>query len=116
LSAYTELELIGGTIGEVTLSVSDVPQFRHGDRDILFVNTTNRPISPVVGIAHGRFRVIRDTARGVDVVRTYSGAPIRGLSALSTLGGTPLLTSPELSLEQFADEISRRIALREGRQ
>jgi hypothetical protein len=93
------------------LSVSGVPQFSAADRDVLFVKTSERAISPIVRVAYGRFRVVRDAARGIDVVRTYTGAPIGASGALSApqLFASPY-TGAEVSLQQFGEEITRRIA------
>jgi len=58
------------------LKVSGVPQFRPGDRDILFVQDNGSAICPLVGWEQGRFRVIRDevfNALGQEVWVTQAG-------------------------------------------
>ena len=72
-SPVTQLEFLGGTIDDLTLEVAGMPQFRFGQRDVLFVNGEVRTVSPLVGFMHGRMRIERDPATGVDRVRTYDG-------------------------------------------
>ena len=73
-SPVTQLEFLGGTIDDVTMKVHGVPSFRLGQRDVLFVESDRvRMVSPLVGFMHGRMRVERDAATGVDRVRTYDG-------------------------------------------
>jgi hypothetical protein len=80
--SYT-LRMLGGTVGEETMEVSDSPKFRVGDRDILFVENNGKQFIPLVGIMHGRFHVERDNATGADMVLTDNGS---ALSNVQTLG------------------------------
>lgn len=82
LQAQTSLEFLGGTVGDATFVVTGAPQFRVGDRDVVFIGPRN-DISPIVGFMQGRFRILRDPVRGVDTVRTHDG---RTLSSLATIG------------------------------
>jgi hypothetical protein len=77
----TQLEFLGGTIGETTMEVVGMPTFRLGQRDVLFVSGA-RAVSPLVGFMHGRMRVERDHA-GVDRVRTHDG---RSLGSTAQIG------------------------------
>jgi len=70
--AVTQLEFLGGTIGETTMEVVGMPAFHEGQRSVLFVSSQVRSASPLVGFWHGRMRVERDY-NGVDRVRTYDG-------------------------------------------
>src|SRR4051794_29314027 len=74
--AQRSLEILGGTVGDDTLQVSGLPEFHLGDRDVLFIRDSGRPVSPIVGFAYGRFRVVRDPATGVEIVRTHDGRPL----------------------------------------
>jgi hypothetical protein len=80
--SYT-LRMLGGTVGEDTMEVSDSPKFHVGDRDILFVENNGTQFIPLVGIMHGRFHVERDSATGADTVLTNGGKTV---SDLQTLG------------------------------
>lgn len=54
------LTFLGGRVGDMELSVSDMPTFTVGDRDVLFVDDEEDSISPIVGLNHGRFRITRE--------------------------------------------------------
>ncbi len=54
------LRMEGGPNGAGrVLVVSDVPRFRVGDRDVLFIRENGSSICPLVGWERGRFRVVR---------------------------------------------------------
>jgi hypothetical protein len=79
--SYT-LRMLGGTIGDTTMEVTDTPKFKQGDRDIVFVENNGRQFVPLVGIMHGRFRVQKDEQSGADRVATNSGKPVGDLARL----------------------------------
>ncbi|MBA2526877.1 MAG: hypothetical protein H0V18_14005 [Pyrinomonadaceae bacterium] len=78
---YT-VRMLGGTVGDETMKVSDSPEFKVGDRDILFVEHNGTQFIPLVGIMHGRFRLERDRATGKDLVKTNKGQAVTDLDAL----------------------------------
>jgi hypothetical protein len=80
-TSYT-MRLLGGTVGDETMEVTDSPKFNIGDRDILFVEHNGEQFVPLVGIMHGRFRVQRDEKTGRDFVTNGEGEPVRDLSKL----------------------------------
>ena len=92
LGARTQLEFLGGTVGDLTIQVAGMPAFAVGQRNVLFVTGSAKSISPLVGLSYGRLRVERGTSDGVDRVRTNDG---RSLGALRELGTqrTPSLQS-----------------------
>jgi len=109
---YTErsLEFLGGTVGDDTLHVSGMPQFHINDRDVLFVADSGGPASPLVGFWYGRFRVQRDVATGVSMIRTHDGRP---LASLADVGNpkraatvAPLRT---LSLDDFLNAVDTKV-------
>jgi hypothetical protein len=110
------LEFLGGTVGDDTLTVAGMPEFRVNDRDVLFVRDSGRPASPIVGFAHGRFRVVRDSTFGGETIRTFDGRP---LASLADVGNPrpPALIRPlrVLSLDEFLREIDAAVRL-QGRQ
>lgn len=79
--SYT-LRMLGGTVGEDTMEVSDSPKFKVGDRDILFVEKNGKQFIPLVGIMHGRFHVERDNATGADMVLTDNGSTLTDVQTL----------------------------------
>jgi hypothetical protein len=96
-NSYT-LSMLGGTVGDETMEVTDAPRFKIGDRDFLFVEHNGTQFIPLVGIMHGRFRVQRDQVTGREIIATNDGAPLVDVNQLGTdehaatasAAGTPL--------------------------
>src|SRR5438445_629430 len=80
-SSYT-LRVLGGTVGDETMEVTDSPKFKVGDREILFVEHNNEQFVPLVGINHGHFHVQRDEQTGRDIMMNGDGEPVRDLAQL----------------------------------
>lgn len=93
LGAVTQLEFLGGEIGDVGMRVEGSPVFRLGQRDVLFVNSIVRAVSPLVGFMHGRMRVERDTVSGVDRVRTFDGRALGSVAQIGPQRAAPSLAS-----------------------
>ncbi len=91
--AVTQLEFLGGTIGEIGMKVEGMPAFRLGQRDVLFVSGEVRVVSPLVGFMHGRMRVERDTVSGVDRVRTFDGRALGSVAQIGPQRAAPSLAS-----------------------
>lgn len=113
--ARRSLEFLGGTVGDDTLRVGGIPEFHVGDRDVLFVSDTGRPVSPVVGFAYGRFRIMRDPRSGGIAVRTHDGRP---LATTADVGNPrpPAFAPPgrSLTLDEFLGAIEGKVrALRQ---
>lgn len=80
-ASYT-IQMLGGTVGDQTMEVSDTPKFKVGDRDILFVEHNYDQFVPLVGIDHGRFHVQHDDVTGRDFVVNGEGEPVKNLAKL----------------------------------
>ena len=80
-ATYT-LRMLGGTVGDDTMEVSDSPKFKVGDRNILFVENNGTQFIPLVGIMYGQFQVQQDQQRGGDVVLTHEGRPLGDVEKL----------------------------------
>ena len=93
IGAVTQLEFLGGEIGDVGMRVEGSPVFRLGQRDVLFVNSIVRAVSPLVGFMHGRMRVERDTVSGVDRVRTFDGRALGSVAQIGPQRAAPSLAS-----------------------
>lgn len=93
LGAVTQLEFLGGEIGDLGMRVEGSPVFRLGQRDVLFVNSIVRAVSPLVGFMHGRMRVERDTVSGVDRVRTFDGRALGSAAQIGPQRAAPSLIS-----------------------
>jgi hypothetical protein len=108
----TELTFLGGTVGDVTLKVSDMPIFQKGDRDVLFVSGRARSASPLVGFSQGRYRVLRDPLTHRDYVQGTEGLLSTGLNA--PLSPAPGLSRPA-SLNEFLSLVRAAVAAGERR-
>ena len=104
--AVTQLDFLGGTIGETTMEVVGMPTFRVGQRNVLFV-AAERAVSPLVGFMHGRMRVERD-AYGVDRVRTNDGRSLGGVTDVGPQRTTPLSIAP-MRLSELAAAVKGRV-------
>lgn len=70
------LEFLGGTIGDETITVSGMPKFNLGAKEIVFVQKNGVQFCPLVGLMHGRYRVLRDEATARDYIARDNGAPL----------------------------------------
>jgi hypothetical protein len=113
--AERTFEFLGGTIGEDTLRVDGVPEFRVGDRDVLFIAEAGRPLSPLVGLMYGRIRIMQDSRTGAEVVRTHDGRP---LASTAEVGNPrpPAFVAPlrTLSLADFVRAVSDKVRVQAG--
>ncbi|MFM8618856.1 MAG: hypothetical protein ACKOE8_09035 [Opitutaceae bacterium] len=92
LPAEVTLEFLGGTVGELSLDVAGMPRFEPGAREIVFVERAGPQICPLVAMAYGRYRVLRDAA-GAEYVARDNGAPLVRLDDVALP-----LTSPALAV------------------
>jgi hypothetical protein len=111
--AVTVLEFLGGTVGDLTLEVADMPQFSVGERYVVFALDGDRWVNPVVGFTQGLLRVSRDARDGTARVLTAERAPLAGVTAI---GRAPLRVSRTMTepmslpafIEAVRDEMARQ--------
>ena len=84
------LEFLGGTVGDDSMTVSGMPKFSVGDREIVFVQKNGVQFCPLVGLMHGRYRVIRDETTARDHITRDNGAPLTATSDVEL----PIMTLP----------------------
>lgn len=109
VSGTTQLEFLGGTVDGVTLEVHGVPQFRVGQRELLFVVDGGRPmVSPLVGLMHGRMRVERDPATGVDRVRTFDGRAFTSVAEIGAQRAPGVRVQTPMRLADFRSAVVAR--------
>lgn len=105
LLTQTSLEFLGGTVGETTLEVSGMPEFRVGDRDVVFVGARNA-VSPLVDFAYGRVRIVRD-ATGIDSVRLHDGRPLVATASMTRPGSAG---ARSLAFAAFRTQVLARLS------
>jgi hypothetical protein len=93
LGAVTQLEFLGGEIGDLGMKVHGMPTFSMGQRDVLFVSSEVRKVSPLVGLMYGRMRIERDTASRIDRVRTHDGRSLGSVAEIGPQRAAPSLAS-----------------------
>ena len=71
-----ELRMLGGTVGDVTLRVSGVPQFHVGERHLLFIEGNGVNFCPLVAVTHGFYPIARRGSDGAEVVLRSNGEPL----------------------------------------
>jgi len=105
----TTLRFRGGTVGDVTISVADMPEFQVGNRDLIFVGDRTA-VSPLVGFMHGRFRIRHDAKSGVDRVDKHDGRPLRSTTELGASQAVTTATgTTELTVAEFRAQIQARL-------
>jgi hypothetical protein len=107
LLTQTSLEFLGGTVGDTTLEVSGMPEFRMGDRDVVFVGARNG-VSPLVDLAYGRVRIVREV-NGVDTVRFHDGRPLLAVASMARPGAAAA-GARSMTLQAFRNQVIARIS------
>jgi hypothetical protein len=108
VGGVTQLEFLGGTIGETTMDVVGMPAFRDGQRSVLFVSSQVHAASPLVGFWHGRLRVERDPY-GVDRIRTYDGRSLGSPSEINAQRPSYLSSVTPMRLTDLAAAVRGRV-------
>ncbi len=114
-SPVTQLEFLGGTIDDLTMQVAGMPKFTLGQRDVLFVGETAQVVSPLVGFMHGRLRILRNPATGVDRVSTYDGRSLGSVAEFGAARAPALVPVTPMRLSDLKASVIGRVAAGRGR-
>ena len=109
--ATVTLQFLGGTVGDVTLDVSEMPKFKPDERVVLFVEKNGVNASPLLGFYHGKFSLRRD-ANGRESVLTHAGEPLVEVAEMGRAKRTTVAaTAPRaaLSHEEFTGQVRERL-------
>ena len=110
LGGQTQLEFLGGTVGDYRMEIPGIPRFRVGDEDVLFVDERGQPVSPVVGFMHGRFRVLEDPGTRRRSVARHNFEPLASVRDIGAATPPARVSSARaLTLAAFEDEIAREV-------
>lgn len=108
--AVVVLQFLGGTVGDVTMEVTEMPRFARGERAVLFVEGNGIAASPIIGFFHGRFPLRSDG--GVDTVLKHTGEPLGDVAEI----GPPQQRRKERASRALShDDFSRKIRERANR-
>ena len=110
LGGQTQLEFLGGTVGEHRMEIPGMPRFHVGDEDVLFVDERGQPVSPVVGFMHGRFRVLEDPGTRRQSVARHNFEPLASVRDIGAVTPAPRVSAARaMPLSAFEDEIMREV-------
>jgi hypothetical protein len=107
-SATKTLTFLGGIVGETRQQVVGMPTFMVGDRDVLFVRSGEGSFLPLVGLFHGRFRVVTGRNGIGDYVANNARQPLVTASSYASPARLRVTDTP-LRLEDFLTNV-RQIA------
>jgi hypothetical protein len=108
--SYT-IRMFGGTVDGDAMGISDAPEFKVGDDDILFVENNGSQVVPLVGLMHGRFHVQTDQS-GQEVVTGHDGRAVKNVARLGgadTAAAAPNQTEPNLTAAQFKAAVRSKL-------
>ncbi|HEY2712317.1 MAG TPA: hypothetical protein VGI60_07370 [Chthoniobacterales bacterium] len=101
------MRMLGGTVDDRTMEVSDAPKFKVGDHDVLFIENNGSQFIPLVGLQHGRFRVEKDSS-GRQTLLTGNGLPLADVNQLGGKEETLTRSKAALSLDDFKSIVRSR--------
>ena len=102
------MRMLGGTVDGRTMRVTDAPEFKVGDRSVLFVENNGSQFIPLVGIQHGSFRVQKDQS-GRETLLTGGGQPLADVNQLGGDEAAIAKSKAALSLNDFKTAIQSRV-------
>ena len=108
------MRMLGGTVDGRTMEVTDAPKFKVGDHDLLFVENNGSQFIPLVGIQHGRFRILKDQT-GRETLLTGEGQPLADVNQLGADESSLAHSKAALSLDDFKSAIRARIGQQEAK-
>ena len=120
-SPYT-LQFLGGTVGNQTLEVDDVPKFAVGDITLLFVEHNGTQFAPLVGIMYGYYKIESDAKSGQPSVIKFDGHPLHGTAELDQMhqmavasagvqsAAATTASGPAMKLSDFETKIQANLA------
>jgi hypothetical protein len=107
------LEFFGGTIGDRTMQIFGLPEFKVGQMELLFVRGNGTDICPLVGIHQGLFHVTKDPASGAERVSMHDGRALADTAQIGKLSEAPAAaaagTTTGMTVNQFAQRIQARL-------
>jgi hypothetical protein len=114
------LEFLGGEIGDEGMRVEGMPRFAVGDVEILFVAGNGARVCPLIGMMHGRYRVLTDPLSARDYVARNDRVPLvseldvhlpQAEVATSRPNQLRAALTPEIFEARIAAELNRRATL-----
>lgn len=107
--AITRIEVIGGMVGDIFQHVAGTPSFVVGDHDVLFLNAGRRIPSPLIGMSHGRFRVVSGHNGVGRFIANSARQPILNVEEYARPSKLTETGPRAVSLAQFVASIAQRL-------
>lgn len=112
------LRFFGGAVGDEAMDVPEMPKFAVGQTAVLFVVNNGKQFCPLVGIAQGRFHVVKDQATGRERIFTDDQSPVVNTTEIGQVDadGVPRLrryahtSAQAMSAADFRAEILGKVA------
>ena len=73
------LRLQGGQVGTMGMEIPGMPQFKPGERCMVFVEKNGTAFCPLVAAMHGRYHIVTDPATGLEHVLRDNRDPLRAV-------------------------------------
>lgn len=97
-----ELKFLGGTVGDTRLEVDGIPEFRTGEKVVLYIRSQPGASCPVVSFYHGKLCLQQGGPGGTEVLVRHNGKPVTDLSEIGSENAAASATKKTpVSLEQF---------------
>lgn len=106
------LQFLGGSMGDVTLSVSEMPRFKPNERVVLFVEGNGSAACPVIGFFHGRFSLKRESG-GRETILKHDGEPLTDTAEVGRdrrMDQAPVDPARTLTHDEFSARVRERVA------
>jgi hypothetical protein len=100
-AAPLELRFLGGRIGDTRLEVDGIPEFRTGEKVVLFLRSQPGASCPVVSFYHGKLSLQSQTPDGTEVLIRRNGKPVTDLSEIGSDNASHGAKQAPVSLEYF---------------
>jgi hypothetical protein len=105
-----QLPFLGGTVGDLTMKISDLEAPDIGETGIYFVESmSNPPAHPLYGWDQGHFLVRTNQADRTDHVLSHTGKPVSGCQAAGKAAGLSNGVAAGLTLD--ADRASQGLTV-----
>jgi hypothetical protein len=113
------LELLGGELDGHGMRVEGMPQFSIGDTEIIFVSGNGMRFCPLIGMMHGRYRVVNDPVSARTYVARNDRVPLASefdvqlpQEKVRTATASNAAISTALSVDAFETKITAEISHR----
>jgi hypothetical protein len=116
VSGSADIDFLGGTIGTKRVSVPGMPQFKQGQRLIVFLaNPTEKRVSGTIGLDQGILRIVFDPQTGTDRVYRWWGQGVNPQTSFKdrtsvSMEKTTDTTGNAETLAEFESQLNRAIA------